>query len=244
MLPLTGKKVFITGGAVRVGAALVRAFVSAGAKAVIHCHNSIQEGEKLLEEIGGREKGNDLILFDLAERGIWEDEKKCAQIKEIFSGTDILINNASCYVRTPLLQEDMREMERQYQINFFAPTALMKLFAASAGENSCIINILDQGICKSDPLAFSYSLSKRSLADATRNAALAFAPRIRVNAVAPGPVIPPVDMPLSRMEKSIERIPLKRAVKVEDVASACLFLASNSSMTGTILFVDGGLSLL
>ena len=119
----------------------------------------------------------------------------------------------------------------------------MKFFAERAKAGSVIVNILDQGIAGTDKNTFSYALSKKALAEATKSAALSYAPAIRVNAVAPGPMIPPPDLPFSKMEKSIQSIPLQKAVAVEDVVSACLFVAGNASMTGAIVYVDGGLSL-
>ena len=242
-MKFAGKKVFVTGGGVRVGAEIVRAFVSAGAKVIIHCNSSRNEAEKLLESLGGREKGHGLFSLDLSRKDLYEEGKITEDLKEIFAGTDILVNNASCYFRRSLPEESMQEMERQFRINFFAPIFLMKLFASCAKDGSSIINILDQGIAKADPQAFSYALSKKALAEAVKSAALTLAPRIRVNAVAPGPMIPPVDMPFSTMEKSRAGIPLKKIIAPSDLAESCLFLAGNTSITGEILFVDGGLSL-
>ena len=240
---IAGKKVFVTGGGVRVGAAIVRAYAAKGARLVIHCNNSRNEAEELLESIGGREKGHTLFAFDLTDKNFREEGKNFASLKECLAECDVLINNASCYYRKDLFQESMQEISLQFEVNFFAPVFLMKLFAENAKDGASIVNILDQGIFKTDPKAFSYALSKKALAEATKSAALTFAPRIRVNAVAPGPMIPPVDMPFSTMEKSISSIPLKKAVAPEDVASSCVFLSENSSMTGAILTADGGLSL-
>lgn len=240
---IEGKTVFVTGGGVRVGAVIVRAFAARGARLVIHCNNSRKEAGELLESIGGREKGHRIFFCDLTDKKLREEGGKAASLKEIFADADVLINNASCYFRKNMMEETLAEMMAQFDVNFFAPVLLMKFFAERAKEGSNIINILDQGIVKSDPKAFSYSLSKKALAEATKSAALTLAPRIRVNAVAPGPMIPPVDMPFSTMEKSMDSIPLKKTVSPEDVACACLFLAENPSMTGSIITLDGGLSL-
>ncbi|MBP5183419.1 MAG: SDR family oxidoreductase [Lentisphaeria bacterium] len=241
---LAGKKVFVTGGAVRVGAEIVRAFAREGAFLTIHYRESVSEASALLKEIGGKEKGHGLFQMDFSGGNFREDTDSFRRLGEIFSGTDILVNNASCFFRKGLAEETMEEMEKQFQVNFFAPVRLMKLFAASTEGPRCILNILDQGIAKTDSKAFSYALSKKALAEATKSAALSLAPRIRVNGIAPGPMLPPADMPFSKMEKSREAIPRKRIVSTKDVAESCLFAARNESMTGAILFVDGGLSLL
>ncbi len=237
------KKVLVTGGAIRIGREICKGFARAGATVVIHCNTHTEEGKLLLEELGGPGKGHALFSMDLSNAAELEKEENIRLLEEKFSGVDILVNNASCYIRTPIQQEKLPEMERQLNINFLSPVLLMKLFAEKAVQGSVIVNMLDQGIAKTDRNTFSYALSKKALAEATKSAALSYAPCIRVNAVAPGPMIPPPDLPLSKMEKSIQSIPLQKAIAVEDVVSACLFAAGNSSMTGAILYVDGGLSL-
>lgn len=237
------KKVLVTGGAIRVGREICKGFAHAGASVVIHCNTHIEEGKRLLEELGGPGKGHALFSMDLAHPAELEKEENIRMLGEMFSSVDILVNNASCYIRTPVQQETLPEMERQLNINFLSPSLLMKLFAEKAKEGSVIVNMLDQGIAKTDKNTFSYALSKKAFAEAAKSAALSYAPRIRVNSVAPGPMIPPPDLPLSKMEKSIQSIPLQKAIAVEDVVSACLFVAGNASMTGAIVYVDGGLSL-
>lgn len=233
-----GKKVVITGGGRRIGAALVRAFAAKGACILIHCHTGQKEGEELLEEIGGPLKGHALINCDLSlppDIPFWE---------KALAGSTLLINNASLYFRKRMAEEEEEEREKELSVNYRTPLALMEIFfRVCRKEDPSIINILDQGIAHADPDAFTYALSKKMLAEATKACALSFAPSVRVNAVAPGPMIPPPDLPFSKMEKTLPRIPLKRAVKIEDVVKGVLFLGEAESATGTILTLDGGLSL-
>ena len=134
-------------------------------------------------------------------------------------------------------------MNGQLAVNFSAPVRLMQYFAEYAGRPGCIINLLDQAICRPDENSFSYALSKKALAEATRAAALQLAPEIRVNGLAPGPVLPPAEMPESRMEKTLRSIPLRRPVALQDLCKGAVFLAENESMTGSVLFIDCGQSL-
>lgn len=236
-MDLQGKTVVVTGGAKRVGRAIVQRFAEEGARIRIHCRNSIREAEELLESIGGRTAGHDIAVFDLADPCQLEEKAP-----ELLRGASVLVNNASVFVRRTIPEESPADALNQWNVNCMVPIRLMQIFA-SVNSGGVIINMLDQGICRPDEFSFSYALSKKALADATRSAALQLAPRIRVNGIAPGPVLPPVEMPASRMEKTLRRIPLKRPVKLDDLCSGVVFLAQNESMTGSILFMDCGQSL-
>ncbi|MBO7148002.1 MAG: SDR family oxidoreductase [Lentisphaeria bacterium] len=237
-MKLEGKKVVITGGAKRVGRAIVKAFAGKGARVVIHCHHSADEAQELLEEIGGWQAGHSIWYCDLSD---------LSAIKEsalpYLADASVLVNNASVFARRTMLEENEIDAATQFAVNYTAPVALMKLFAGICTHPAAVINLLDQGICRPDETSFSYGLSKKLLADATRTAALQLAPEIRVNGIAPGPVLPPVEMPESKMEKTLRSVPLQRAVDLDDLCSGALFLAENESVTGTFLFIDCGQSL-
>lgn len=237
-MKLQGKKAIITGGGRRVGAALVRTFAARGAHVVIHCRNSENEARSLLEEIGGEKAGHQLWVCDLTDR-----EKLDADAPSVFADASLLINNASIYIRGRIAGETPDGMAAQFAVNFTAPVLLMQYLAKYGTRPGCIVNLLDQGICRPDENSFSYALSKKALADATRAAALQLAPEIRVNGLAPGPVLPPVDMPHSRMEKTLRSVPLRRPVDLQDLCGGAVFLAENESMTGSVLFIDCGQSL-
>jgi NAD(P)-dependent dehydrogenase (short-subunit alcohol dehydrogenase family) len=116
----------------------------------------------------------------------------------------------------------------------------MRKFQEQKIKEGCIINLLDRKISRSFPDDGSYALSKKALAETTLSAALQWAPRIRVNGVAPGAVLPPRGMEKSEMKIQISMTPMKMAPTPEDVARACIFLAENNSITGQIIYVDGG----
>jgi len=237
MNSLSGKRVLVTGGAIRVGAVLVRAFAAAGAKVVIHCRNSRAEAEKLLAELGGEAAGHRIAVCDLTEPDAAE------KLIAASGSPDILVNNASTFVRRRFAEETEEEILASLKINALAPIALMKAFAASlpdSVQDAAIVNIVDQAVAGTDPAQFGYLASKKMLADATETAALQYAPRIRVNAVAPGPMIAPPGLEHLQMRNTLTRVPLKRPADPEDVAQTVLFAASCRSMTGAILFVDGG----
>lgn len=233
-MKLSGKKVLITGGAKRTGRELCLEFASVGAKLIIHCNSSVKEAGELLSELGGEKNGHKVIQKDFSLRG---------SAKELFSQAgrvDVLVNNASIFELHKLQDENEEDVIRQFRINFFTPLELMKEFHNQKLENGCIINFLDQRVVKTEKNGGSYNLSKKSLADATLKAALQWAPRTRVNAIAPGPLIPPAGMENSKMEKTLRQVPLGKKVSMKDLAGACIFLAENESITGQILFVDCG----
>lgn len=237
-MDLKNRKAVITGGGRRVGRELVKAFAARGARIAIHCRNSEPEARGLLEEIGGEAAGHSLFVCDLTDPAQLE-----RQAPAMMDGASVLVNNASVFIRKKITEESPDDLSAQFAVNFFAPVRLMQFFAQYAERPGTIINLLDQGICRPDENSFSYGLSKKALAEATRAAALQLAPEIRVNGIAPGPVLPPVDMPQSRMEKTLRSIPLRRPVALPDLCQAALFLAENESVTGTLLFIDCGQSL-
>lgn len=235
---LKGKKIVITGSGRRVGRELARTFALKGAKIALHCRDSVREAEMLLHEIGGEAAGHELYVFDLTDL-----EKLEGAAPRMLDGASVLINNASVFRRKTIHAETLSEMAEQMSVNFTAPVLLIQHFARYGKRPGAVVNLLDQGICRPDQNSFSYGLSKKALADATRAAALQLAPDIRVNGLAPGPVLPPADLPFSKMEKTLQSVPLRRPVDLKDLCAGAVFLAENESVTGTVLFIDCGQSL-
>jgi len=225
----------ITGAAVRIGRAIAKSFAAAGANLLIHCNRSRSAAEELLAELGGEKAGHSVLCADLRELS------SLPGLMARAGTVDILVNNASVFGRRPLAAESLAEAQEEFAVNFWAPLELMKLFYAQGNlREGCIINILDQRISSSDPLFGAYALSKKSLAEATLAAALQWASRIRVNGIALGPVMPPVGMEDSAMEKTLKTVPMKMAVPLGELCEACLFLSRSESITGELLFLDGG----
>lgn len=234
---LAGKRVLVTGGAIRIGAVLTRAFARAGMRVAIHCFSSRAEAEQLLAELGGHEAGHCVVQADLTR----EDAAEC--LLEDAGTPDFLVNNAATFLRKPFLEETREDFSAAFDVNFFAPLTLLKAFARklrAEGRSGAAVNLLDQAVAGRDPDSFSYLLSKKMLKEATETAALALAPDIRVNGVAPGAVLAPKGLEHLKMARTLRLVPLGRAVPPEDIADAVLFLLKNESVTGSILFVDGG----
>jgi len=238
-MDLTEATVLVTGGAKRVGAAVVRAFAESGAKVFLHCNRSQSEARALLDEIGGESAGHAILTADLSR-----PENIPALFNDIPRNVSVLVNNASTFNRQDMRHENLQLAKEQFDLNFWAPVELMRHFYLhSIPSELAVVNLLDQAIVKTPSDSFSYSMSKKLLAEATRCAALQYAPRMRVNGLAPGPVFPPPGLEHCRMEKTLKTLPLARPVNPSDLAKACVFLAENSSITGATLFVDCGQSL-
>ena len=238
-MELKGARVLITGGAKRVGAEIARAFAEAGSRIVLHCRNSREEARALLNEIGGEKAGHMIVEADLSK-----PENIPVFFQQIPDDLAVLVNNASVFHRKNMKEETLAEAKEQFDLNFWTPAELIREFYRHfAAQELAVVNLLDQAIVKIPQDNFSYSLSKKALAELTRCAALQYAPRMRVNGVAPGPVFPPPGMENSRMEKTLRTVPLGRPVNPRDLAASGVFLAGNSSITGSVLFADCGQSL-
>lgn len=239
-MPTDSPLVLVTGGAKRVGAEIVRTLARNGVRVIIHYGTSQTEAEQLLSEIGGSACGHAIVQYDLADpAGI------PAFMSTLPRDLSAIVNNAAVFHRMTAEIETPELAKRQYDVNFYTPFALMKAFYEhSAQPEISVVNMLDQAISSTPAESCSYILSKKMLAEATKLAARQFAPRMRVNGICPGPVFPPVGLEHLKMAKTLSTLPLARPVDASDLAEAVRMLLFNRSMTGSILNVDCGQSLL
>jgi len=237
-MKLKNKRVLVTGGAVRIGAGICRMLAAHGSKIILHYNCSSGAAEELFAKLGGSGRGHTLTRGDLTCTSY------ISNLIHSLGKVDILINNASIFDNKPLDVENLESARQQYEINFWAPLTLMKQFRRQCSDKGLIINILDQSIYSVNSISGSYLLSKKSLAEATRMAALQWAPEIRVNGIAPGVVLPPVWLSKSKMQKSLMTSPMKIPTQIEEITNACVFFAENDSITGEIITLDGGQHLL
>ncbi|MBP5638876.1 MAG: SDR family oxidoreductase [Victivallales bacterium] len=236
------KRVLITGAARRIGRAIAEAFAAEGYAVVVHCHHSSEEASALAEDLKQtycrpeiRAVSCDLTAADAPAR----------LMDDVLSdgGLDVLVNNASVYRRGTLASLSPELLDGDLDINFRAPFELMRCYRNRC-SSGCIINLLDYRVRLADPASAGYAIAKKALADVSEAAALEWAPSFRVNAIAPGIVIPPEGVPKERMQRLIDKIPTRCRTTESDVAKAALFLAETPSVNGQILYLDGGLHLL
>ncbi len=240
-MDLHGRCALVTGGAVRIGRAICEALADAGADVVIHCDRSAAQAASLANELSGRGVQAWVVA------GRLRDEAACADVvrrsADAAGRLDILINNAAVFHKHALAEADEARVLDELRVNLLAPLALIRAFARVA-DGGRIVNLLDRRIAANDPSCLPYLLSKKGLADLTRVAALDLAPRFTVNGVAPGPVLPPPGQGAEYLHDRAGRTPLAGPVSPDDVARAVLFLAQSDTITGQIIFVDGGQHLL
>lgn len=242
---LSGKRILITGGGVRIGKAIATALSRAGAEVILHYRTSSDAAENHAETLrvaGGRA---DTVCGDLStEAGSLSVMEQALRHGPL----DGLVNNAAVFNRTPLAQSDRAAFLREFGPNLFGPLELLRAFAAQPHLQShpgSAVNLLDRRIAAHDAGAVPYHLSKIALAEATRLAALEFAPRIRVNGVAPGAILPPPEIDDSNyLVQHGGNAPLSHRCTPEDIASAVLFFFTQPAVTGQILFIDAGQHLL
>jgi pteridine reductase len=235
--PLAGQTALITGGALRMGRAISLALARQGANIVIQFAASATAAEALAAEIAASGVKACVVGADLASAqqaaGLWDRATKQA------GPIDILINNASVFEESSLQSFAPEELAHDMQINAVSPLLLARGFFAQ-GRAGSIINLLDARIADYDRTHAAYHLSKRMLYSLTRMMALEFAPQVRVNAVAPGLILPPVGQDESYLQKLASTNPLNRYGRPADIAEAVLFLLMSPFITGQVIFVDGG----
>jgi len=236
---LKGKTALVTGGARRIGRAISLALAEEGARVAIHCHTAVEESA----ELARRCPGGIALQADLSEPGIAEYlvDETCKRLGRL----DVLVNNASVYERVSLDDLDETKWNRTLAVNLRAPFFL----ARSAGlrmrdeGGGAIVNLTDWALDRPYPAYLPYYAAKAGLASATAGLARALAPEVRVNAVAPGPILLPDDA-TSEQRAAVERAtPLGRLGGEEAVVSAVLFCLRNDFVTGATIPVDGGRSL-
>ncbi|WP_235512316.1 MULTISPECIES: SDR family oxidoreductase [unclassified Sphingomonas] len=154
---------------------------------------------------------------------------------------DLLVNNASCFRADDDSYPAPESLTAHFAVNAAAPFALATALAGQGG--SAVVNILDQRIAHPHRDQLAYTLSKQALAEATRTLALALAPSVRVNGVAPGLTIATADYAPDQLQRLAAMMPLERLPTADQVAEAVLFLAGATASTGQVLFVDGGAGL-
>jgi len=178
-----------------------------------------------------------VVLADFANG---EALRKLVPAAATFGPLTLLVNNASQFEEDEISTLDRARFEQTIAVNLTAPLFLGKAFAAQAPEGSSIVNVLDQRVLKPTPRFFSYTLSKSALHTATITLAQALSPKLRVNAVAPGPTLPSPRQSAEQFAVQAAAVPLQRGPTPEDVAAAVLYLAEAKSVTGMVIAVDGG----
>jgi NAD(P)-dependent dehydrogenase (short-subunit alcohol dehydrogenase family) len=236
--PLAGQKILITGAAQRIGRALALTCARAGADILLHYQRSRQAAQATAEEIASL--GRQAWLFQ-ADLSMPEQIEELIARVNAYRPLTALINNAAIFETLSPVETTLTQWNRHLAINLTAPFLLSQAFAAALndGETGRIINLLDWRALRPAADHFPYTISKAALAALTRSLAIAFAPRITVNGLALGAILPPADG--QDNAEIIKPVPARRWGTIEEVNQALLFLLTGPTyITGEILHVDGG----
>ena len=232
--------VLITGAAQRIGRALALRFASDGWRIGLHCRASRREADHLAGEIAERGGTAAVLQADLAD---------AAQVAGLIpactaalGAPTCLVNNASTFVFDTVASLEPEVWDLQLAVNVKAPAFLAKAFAAALpeGAEGNVVNIVDQRVWKPTPNFFSYAASKMALWSVTRTLAQALAPRVRVNAIGPGPVLKSAHQTDEEFRRQCEATILRRGTTPEEIADAIRYILAAPAMTGQMIALDGG----
>lgn len=245
--PSPSQVALITGGAKRVGAAITRMLHAQGMRVVIHCHTSVAAAKALCETLNA-ERPNSAAMI---QANVLETDQLPQLIQyamDTFGRLDVLVNNASTYYATPVGSIERHQWHDLMGSNLKAPLFLSQAAApALVASQGCIVNITDMHIERPKKNYVVYSVAKAGLVTLTKSLAQELSPHVRVNAVAPGPVLWPDDnqeFDEAYRQLVIKQTLLKRTGAPSDIAKAVKFLVFDAPfITGHVLAVDGGRSL-
>ena len=239
---MEARKIIITGGATRIGAAIAEKLSGPNKEIVIHYNKSKLKAENLKKKLQNYGSKIYLVKGDLSKE---KDINKIIKLaKSKLKYFDCLVNNASLFENDKIENFRINNWEKHMSTNLRAPAFLSKEFSKNIrGKNNNIINIIDQRVFKLTPFFFSYTISKTSLYTLTKTSAMSLSPNIRVNGIAPGPTIKNKRQSEKHFKKQYLATPLKQQVNVKEICNAVDFFIKNSSITGQVLAIDSGQNL-
>lgn len=234
---LRGKTALVTGAAKRIGRATAMALAAEGANIVVHYNRSQREAAEVCSRLASLGVNAWAVQADFRDKA--QLEGVCETAIERAGRLDILVNNASIFPRDTLGDVSFESMVKNLEVNAWAPLALSRRFALCAGRGS-VINLVDSRVDDFDWTHVGYMMSKYVLAALTAAMAIEYAPKIRVNGVAPGLILPPPGEDQAYIDRLADTVPLRRHGDPKDVADAVVYLAKSDYLTGELIYVDGG----
>ena len=236
-MEMNGKIALVTGAGRRIGHAVALALARVGAKVVVHYRESEEQAELTAEEVRMLGSTAWTIQADLLDHE--QVDGLITRVQKLAGPVEVLVNNASIFPQSSLLDMDGLDLATNIQLHGLAPLVLSRSVYAQ-GVAASIVNLLDTRVHDYDCDHAAYHLSKRMLLSLTKMMALEFSPEVRVNAVAPGLILPPPGMTEDYLEARRDSNPLKEIGTVEEVAEAVVYLARARFITGEVLHIDGG----
>jgi NAD(P)-dependent dehydrogenase (short-subunit alcohol dehydrogenase family) len=237
---MTRGTALITGASRRIGRAMALTAAEAGYDVAVHHRGPAAEAEGVAAEIRALGRKAAPVAAELTDQA--ETTALVGRAARALGPVTLLINNASVFRDDRIETLSGESWDAHMLTNLRAPVLLAQAFAAELpeGREGQIINILDQRVWKPNPQFFSYGLSRSALWSATQVLAQALAPRIRVNAIGPGPTLPSIHQTPAEFDAEAHNVPLQRRSSPEDVAGALRYLIDSRQVTGQMIAVDGG----
>jgi len=230
----------VTGAAKRIGRAIAEDLAANGFAVAIHASRSIETAENFAAEL--RQSGSRAIAVQADLQKIDETSDLIKRASEALGPIDLLVNNASVFHEDSVRHIDAAAWDEHFAVHVRAPSILSAGFAAQLpeGTEGLIVNIIDQRVWALRPSFYSYTLSKSALWTATQTMAQALAPRIRVNAIGPGPSMPSERQAQEDFQAQVSALILKRGPQLGEFGKTIRFLYETPSITGQMIALDGG----
>jgi len=230
--------VLVTGASRRIGRAVALRLAQAGFDVAVHYRSDPAAADEVVNQIEAMGRRAIAIRTDLSQEAQVRDliPIACSALGRL----NVLVNSASVFEPDTAGSLDRATWDRHLETNLRAPLVLAEAFVGQAGEGASIVNILDQRVWKPTPQFFSYGLSKSALWTATQMLAQAWAPRIRVNGVGPGPTLASTHQDAATFAAEAAGTPMGRPVDPDEIAVAVLYLIEAPSVTGQMIAVDAG----
>ncbi len=240
MFSLEGRIVWVTGSAKRVGRAVAIECAKAGADIVVHCNRSRAEGEEVAQLVRGVDRRAMLVQGDHSKRA--DVERMTGEIRERLGRLDGLVNCAATFPKKNFAEVTDEDFDHAINSNLRGPflCAQSALSLLAKSEKAHIVNVTDCMLPRAYPYYSAYWCAKGGLDALTRSLARELGPVVRVNAIAPGPVLPPYDYDDETKSDRADKTLLKKWGSPEDVARAVIYLLTSDYVTGTTMSVDGG----
>ena len=237
---IRGKTALVTGGAHRVGKAITLMLAEHGANVVVNYYSSAEAARQTVEEV--QALGVEALAVQGDVSNLADVRHMVQQVMERFGGVDVLINSASLFGKHAFPTDDYETWHRVTGVtidgSFYVSNEIAPSMLARGG--GAIVNIVDLSAWQPWPNFTAHSVGKAALLALTRQMALELAPTVRVNAVAPGPVLPPPGYSPAQLERIAQRTLVKRWGRAEDVAAAVKYLVEADYVTAEVIRVDGG----
>ncbi len=239
-MDLKGKTALVTGGAHRVGKAITMALAKEGANVVINYRSSDKEAIETAQEAAALGVETLIVQADISNSD--QVEGMVRRAKEKFGGVDVFVNSASPFIKTPFPTTDYTQWHHVIDTiingSFYCANAIAPLMLEKG--DGAMIFIVDLSALEPWPNFAAHSVSKAAMLALSRQLALELAPSVRVNAIAPGPVLPPPDYSDQKIKRTAQKTLLNRWGTANDVAQTVVFLAKSDYITGDLIAVDGG----